>query len=523
MAAPVFVAAASNRALGPIGDVTVSKPTGTVDGHWMLALVANNQSGSTITAPAGWTQLYQGTTTAGANNARVAVFRKKAASEGANYTFTSDTLGTNSAAILTYSGVHPTDSFVFGTVTSAASGNPIRAVSLTTVADESAVVSLFVSQLLSGSWGVPSGTTSRAALENSGGNYSMALLAVDATQALAGASPERDTGESVFNTGWFGVQVALRRANDPPNAPTLLTPVGGTILDLAITQRFDWDFSDPNVGDTQSEYDLRYKIVGAGSWTTVSGATPNTFHDFAPSTFTAGDYEWQVATRDALGEPVADGDLTWSSSGFFTAAAAAGAPTITAPTSGGTVATPTFDVEWSAASQTHYQVRTVADAAGTANTAVVYTDSGEVASSSLRLHNVAFATNSRYEHIQVRIKVSGLWSAWASIRVQVSYTQPMTPTLVVTAVDTLGIGGTDSFLLTVTHPTPSGGAPTVASQNVWVTEYDLSGAVVRHERVAHTQTPGNYTYRSPASGRDHSFEIEAVGDNGTTALSALTA
>jgi hypothetical protein len=220
--------------------------------------------------------------------------------------------------------------------------------------------------------------------------------------------------------------------NTAPNAPILTAPADGATIDRNITQRFDWDFSDPDSGDSQSKYDLRYRVTGTSTWTDVTGTTPNTYHDFAAGTFAAGDYEWQVRTYDAAG---AVGP--YSASSFFTAADAPPEPTITDPVSGATISN-IHTVQWSTPNQDAYQQRRVADNAGAADTSTVYADTGEVVSATARARTVEFETNNRYEHIQVRIKHNGLWSSWASIRVHVSYTPPATPTLTFTADDAAG-------------------------------------------------------------------------------------
>lgn len=293
--------------------------------------------------------------------------------------------------------------------------------------------------------------------------------------------------------------------NAAPNAPILTAPADGSTIDRNITQRFDWDFSDPDTGDSQSKYDLRYRVVGTSTWTEVTGTTPNTFHDLAAGTFSAGDYEWQVRTYDAQG---AVGP--YSGSSFFTAATAPSEPTITDPINGATVGQ-NETVTWSAPDQAAYQLRRVADNAGAADTATVYEDSGEVVSATARSRAVTFATNDRYEHVQVRIKDNGLWSAWASVRVQVSWTPPPTPVVSLLADDDAG-----SLIVTVTNPAPGAGEPAVSYNDIFVD--DGNGEF----RAATMVTPNtSWTYHLPVSGRDYagSVRVEAVADNGITASS----
>jgi len=291
--------------------------------------------------------------------------------------------------------------------------------------------------------------------------------------------------------------------NQAPNAPTLTAPPNSSTFDRAATYRFDWTFSDPDAGDSQSAYDLRYRI-GAGAWTTLSGTTPNSYRDIAGGTFAASAYEWQVRTYDAQGVVG-----PYSASWFFTAADATGVPTITAPTNGSTVNT-SINVTWSTGTQTHYQVRKVADLAGAADPATVYYDSGEVTSSGTRSLALTFGVNARYEHLQVRVKAAGLWSAWGSVRVLVSWTAPMTPSVVCTPDP-----ANARISIAVTNPAVTGGAPVTAYNDIYV-----SSPLDPEYRAATLLAPNStWTWRTPAAGRAYSIHAVAIGTNQTTAAS----
>lgn len=106
-------------------------------------------------------------------------------------------------------------------------------------------------------------------------------------------------------------------SNAPPTAPAPSFPVGGQAIDLSVTNRFAWSFSDPDAGDSQSAYGVRYRQVGTEPWTEVTATSVNQFHDFPPGTFAVGvNYEWQAKTSDGAG---AEGP--WSASETFTAVA----------------------------------------------------------------------------------------------------------------------------------------------------------------------------------------------------------
>lgn len=133
---------------------------------------------------------------------------------------------------------------------------------------------------------------------------------------------------------------------------------------------FTWTFSDADAGDTQSQYVGRYRIVGAGSWTAFGAVIATSSHTFAASHFAAGSYEWQMATYDVAG---ALGP--YSASSFFSAAGVPATPTITAPLVDDVMGSSVL-LQWLAAAQETYQVRTVANSFGSPDTGTVHVDSG---------------------------------------------------------------------------------------------------------------------------------------------------
>lgn len=312
--------------------------------------------------------------------------------------------------------------------------------------------------------------------------------------------------------------------NVPPFAPTLTGPADGSTIDRTITQRFAWVHNDPdNVPpgtDPQSRYQLRYRPVGTGTWTTVSGTTPNQFRDFAANTFAnATTYEWQVRTYDQ-----ADEDSPWSTIWSFTAATPPAAPTPTSPTSGGTITTQHVPVTWSTPTQDAVQVQRVADNAGAIDPGTIYEDSGALDQPARRSYPLEWPVNSRWEWIRIRIRVSGLWSLWAAIRVQVSYVPPAIPTVTVTP-------GDGTISVQANHPTPEGDEPTVVAMNIWRRTADDSptedpqtpkGAGRRLVEGYSLAPSATYVDRSGAAGIVYEYRVEAVGSNGVASLSVWT-
>src|SRR5690606_37244214 len=122
-------------------------------------------------------------------------------------------------------------------------------------------------------------------------------------------------------------------------------------------QRFSWNFDDIDEGDTQSAFELRYRLASDDWWMTI-GPTDSTVthYDMPAGTLNFDDYEWQVRTADAQGlwGP-------WSSSAFFSSVNPPDGPSITDPTNGSTISTESYTVKWSSSVQESYQIRTVAD------------------------------------------------------------------------------------------------------------------------------------------------------------------
>lgn len=300
--------------------------------------------------------------------------------------------------------------------------------------------------------------------------------------------------------------------NQPPSAPILLTRGS---LNRDAPNVLDWEHVDPD-GDGQSGYDLRYRLVGATPWTTVNGSTPNSYREFAAGTFAAGDYEWQVRTYDTSGLVGA-----WSWSGFFTAATPPAGPSITAPVNGATVGTAQVLLEWTGTG-TSWELRSVADADGTPDTATVLYTSGEQQVASVgRSWMVPLPVNSRYEHVQVREKASGLFGPWSSVRILVSYTLPgKIP----------GSVEPSAYALVVTagSPTLTGGEPQIAFLELERGLVTDDGAITTEgflraldkPGVARLQVPvrGSYADGTVRSGVDYAYRWHAVAQNGTRSV-----
>ncbi|HET7303642.1 MAG TPA: glycine-rich protein, partial [Segeticoccus sp.] len=306
--------------------------------------------------------------------------------------------------------------------------------------------------------------------------------------------------------------IVITRTNHPPNAPALSFPTGNQSVPSDNTSRFTWQFSDPDVGDHQSAYSLRYRPIGAATWTTISVQLPNSFHDFTAGTFVdATNYEWQVATTDAQGLVG-----PFAASEFFTAHVTPPGPTITAPINGATVPQ-TVTVTWSTPNQDSWQVQILDDAGA------VVQDTGETVGAA-RSTDVTFAVNNVTRVIQQRSKYQGLWSPWASVTVMVSYTPPPTPTVTLSPDNAAG-----ATVLAIDNPPPGAGEPSVSYVDVYCRT--AAGSVLADAyrpyseagvRLATWQPPGSlWSDPVPASSPVvYEYRVVAVGSNGTTAASA---
>ncbi len=110
---PTCTYVASSQAVGNTTDVTIAKPTGVMPNDVMIAAIHDGwcNSGSTVTAPAGWTLISNTSNTGpGCGSANTSIqlstfYRVAGASEPLSYTFTGNTNQLYVGGIVAYSGV----------------------------------------------------------------------------------------------------------------------------------------------------------------------------------------------------------------------------------------------------------------------------------------------------------------------------------------------------------------------------------------------------------------------------------
>lgn len=196
----------------------------------------------------------------------------------------------------------------------------------------------------------------------------------------------------------------------PPNAPTSLT--AGPVVDATEPIVFGWVHNSVD-GSAQTQYQIRYRVEGAGTWTTLAPVV-SVVPEF---TMTAGTltniqtYEWEVRTWGAAttGGTDGTGDSPWSSTAVFNARARPTA-SISTPVDGGVVNISTVTVVWE-----YYDAQGTAETAWTAR---LYDASGSVIEIRTGVYPdtaVAFAAQvddgSAYS---VSVDVRNAWGLWST-------------------------------------------------------------------------------------------------------------
>lgn len=206
MTAPAFRSVASTASTGVDETITVTKPSGTVDNDILLAQVYTEPNGQTITPPAGWTAIATIDNTGGL---RTGWYYKRAASEGADYTWTATGSTWLGAAIAAYSRCitsgSPID--VAGAGDTGSDTSPAAAAVTTTVAD---TLIVYGSQELNltPAYTPPTGMAERLDTD--------VYYFADVAQAAAGSTGTK-TATLSATAPWSAILIALK----PPRQQTL--------------------------------------------------------------------------------------------------------------------------------------------------------------------------------------------------------------------------------------------------------------------------------------------------------------
>lgn len=99
--------------------------------------------------------------------------------------------------------------------------------------------------------------------------------------------------------------------NTVPNTPTPVSPSSGASIKRNQSNTFDWTFSDPDSGDSQSAWALKRVTAGTNYWWNTSSSSWQTSevfnagtadqYSFGSNTWPVGAHTWSVATKDSQG------------------------------------------------------------------------------------------------------------------------------------------------------------------------------------------------------------------------------
>lgn len=293
------------------------------------------------------------------------------------------------------------------------------------------------------------------------------------------------------------VDIAAISFDSPPNAPILNTINN---FDATEQQTFTWQFSDPNVGDTQSAFQLQvYDVAGATTvFDTSKVASPSQQYTLAANQLVNGkQYQWRVATWDSYGtEGPFSNYSTFNTSGTPSA-------TITTPSADETISTTSLTVEWSFSdpegdSQQSFDVQLL-----DANSNVLY-DSGTV-STAVSSYTIPYTlvNGTTYKVSLVVTNSQSVSSAAVVQTFSASVDVPTAPTITATA-------QTGYIQVVITNPSSTVGV-------VYNDLYRANTGTGEWTRIA-TQLPVNGTYAdyAVASGQGYDYMVTSIGNNGTT-------
>lgn len=286
-------------------------------------------------------------------------------------------------------------------------------------------------------------------------------------------------------------------------APVLIAPANNEVIDRNAQYLFRWD------ADQQSAFEFRVR-EGTSAWiSTGQIISANRYRERnPPQAGTVGVREWQVRVWDDLGVV-----SEWSTSFFFDAQDRPAGATITNPVAGDTVGTNPAFVTFSYPSLSGWQIRTVKDVAGVADPTTVYFDTGARTDTATRTVSVNFPVDARYEHIQVRVLVNGLWSEWsAGTRIYVSGFLPNKPLVQVTPDPAAG-----TIHVRITNPPDDPSFTQAVHNEVLRLELDenRAGIAATETRLA-VEWPLNSTFvdYKVVKGKGYAYRAVAIGDNG---------
>lgn len=261
--------------------LTVSKPTGVVNGDVLVAFVVISADKSIAAAPAGWTLLDSRSTGTATGDCLHAVYYKTASSEGSTYVWDFSGGADAAAAILAYSGVSTSASInVSGSRLMSSSSTTHTTPSVTTSSDDTVTISAYgTNPVFNGdlTFTTPSGLTSRAEADPGAGTTNRAVLKVfDKTTSSAGATGDKS---STINNSAKGVGFTVS-LSPLVAAPLALTVQPYRVAPTATGCMIGWH-EDGAYSTIESLLETKFAAVRIYNewWPAVSGQVQSSLDD----------------------------------------------------------------------------------------------------------------------------------------------------------------------------------------------------------------------------------------------------
>lgn len=279
-----FVAAAKTPTSFPGSNNTstcnIAKPTGTLDGHLMIAIIQSG-GGITISAPGGWTEADTYVHAGGANLTN-GLYWKIASSEGSSYTFTDDSGSATPlcGAILTFSGTHTTAPI--NVVSDAESaGTDTKSTPSATTTERCLMLHVRVGKTTTvasqGTFAAVTNYTDRVAFANRGDGtqyFVEALSLTAATIVNAGSQAGISFNADHTLTGSIERQIGIREDTPTTNAPATVASATATAYNVSsLTSSSTAAFA----AATATAYDITSQTGVAAEATTHAAATATAY------------------------------------------------------------------------------------------------------------------------------------------------------------------------------------------------------------------------------------------------------
>ena len=250
----------------------------------------------------------------------------------------------------------------------------------------------------------------------------------------------------------------------------------------------------PVDSSAQTAGNLRYRVTGTTTWTTVALGTSGTYTLPAGTLSNGSDYEFQAQTAGMNGVL-----SSWSSS-VVVSGATNPVMTLTAPGAGATVNTGVVTVTWtysdgSGRPQAGYRIQLLVG--GDQVDGIEGSGSGGSWVSGPLTNATSYTLNGQVQNS------AGLWSTVATLAFNTVFPPPSTPSVVATFDQDTG-----AATLTITNPAPGGGEVAAVANNIY-----RNGVLI----AAGVDVNATYTDPVPPLGSSVTYRVEAVSASPSTA------